>query len=261
MIKRVLALALCAAACNTDPAAPAETGFAFQITETDTRIEIAAFDATELRGQVVLEKGRFEIPDTGGVIADGRRLTVKLGTLQVEHVSAGYPDLHLPLLSGGVQGLNMLLTAPEVVAPLARWGVRFSTEMRTGPTGIDPPTLPESQETPYATCRVHSAGDSSPFTGCQPCTYATTSTCAATACRQFTGAGGEAQQFVACNGPLMIAQRACTSPMGSTSCGPAGPNGCAVCWTTFIFDWAELGGSGGACTWRNCQAWCGSIAC
>jgi hypothetical protein len=261
MIKGILALALCAAACGTDPEAPNETGFTFQTTETATRIEITAFDAAELRGQVVLENGRFEIPDTFGSIADGRRLTVKLGALQVEHVSAGHADVHLPLLSGGVQGLNVLLTAPEVAAPLARWGVRFSSEMLTGPTSVAAPSLPESQETPYVTCRVHEQGDSSPFTGCQPCTYATTSTCSATACRQFSGAGGEAQQFVACDGSFRIAQRACTSPMGSTSCGPAGPNGCAVCWSIFIFDFGQVGGSGGTCTWRNCQAWCGAGPC
>jgi hypothetical protein len=261
MIKGMLALALCTAACSTELTAPNETGFTFQVTETDTRIEITAFDATQLRGQVVLENGRFESPDTDGLIADGRRLTVKLGTLQVEHVSAGYPELDLPLLSGGVQGLNVLLTAPEVAAPLARWGVRFSSEMLTGPTGIAAPTLPEPQETPYVSCRAFSQGNSSPYSGCQACTYATTTSCGATACREFPGAGGEAQQFVACGISAVIAQRACTSPFGSTSCGSAGENGCKVCWTTATIDWGEVTGSGGSCTWKNCLAWCGDVAC
>jgi|GEM_PF-5684935 len=261
MIKGIVALALCIAACSADPAAPNETGFTFQTIEADTRLEITALDATGLTGQVVLENGRFEIPDTFGSVADGRKLTIKLGTLQVEHVSAGYTDLQLPLLSSSVQGLNVLLTAPEVAVPLARRGVHFSSATLTGPTGITAPTLPASQDTPYETCKVHNSGSSSPFTGCQECTYATTSTCDATACKQFPGAGGEMQQFVACGGVLRIAQRACTTPMGSTSCGPAGPNGCAVCWSIFVFDFAQVVDSGGTCTWRNCQAWCGAISC
>jgi hypothetical protein len=258
MIKGILALALCSAACSTDPAAPNENGLTFQTTQTDTRLEITAFDATEMRGQVVLENGRFEIPDTDGSIALGRRLIVKLGALEVEHVSAGYPDLHLPLLSSSVLGLNVLLTAPEVAAPLARQGVRFNAAMPTGPTA---PALPGSQETPYSGCKVINQGTSSPFTSCQACTYATTSTCAATACRQFPGAGGEMQQFVACAGSLKVAQRACTTPMGSTSCGHAGPNGCAVCWTILIGEWGEVTGSGGTCSWRNCFPDCGAVNC
>jgi len=259
MNKGLIALAFVTAACNTDP--PDETGFAFQTTETATRIEITAFDGIELRGQVVLEKDRFEIPEMDGFITDGRRLTVKLGELQVTHVSAGFPDLHLPLLSGGTQGLNVLLTASEVVAPLARWGVHFSSETLTGPTGSTAPAEPESQETPYETCLVIHSGTSSPFTGCQACTYATTSECGVPTCRQFPGAGGEAQQFVACGNKTEIAQRACTTPMGMTSCGPAGPKGCAVCWRVPIVDWAEIGGSGGTCTWRNCRLGCGGRPC
>jgi hypothetical protein len=256
MIKGFIALALVTAACTTDP--PDKTRSAFQITETDTRIEI---DATELRGQVVVENGRFEIPETDGVIAEGRKLTVKLGELQVEHVSAGYPDLHLPLLSGGNDGLNVLLTAPEVAVPLGRWGVHFRSDMPTGPTGITAPPLSASAETPYVTCRAVNSGTSSPFVGCGTCTFATTASCKATGCRQFPGAGGEAQQFVTCDSDIFIAQRACTTPLGSTSCGNAGPNGCAVCWRIRIFDFAELDGSGGTCGWRNCKAACGGEAC
>jgi hypothetical protein len=252
MNKGTLVLALCVAACNTESAAPAESGFAFHITETGTRLEITAVDAAELRGEVVLENGRFEIPEMDGVTADGRRLTVKLGELSVEHVSAGYPDLHLPLLSGGAQGLNSLLTAPEVAEPLARRGVWFSTEMLTGPTGVVPPALSGAEETPY-TCTVVNSGTSSPFTGCGPCTYATTPECSASSCNQFPGAGGEAQQFVVCQRSRVIAQRACTTPMGNTSCGQAGPNGCRPCWTIGISDTAMQASSGGFCTWTNCQ--------
>ncbi|MEO7730589.1 MAG: hypothetical protein ABIY55_06415 [Kofleriaceae bacterium] len=257
MSKGILVLAFCVAACNTNSAERAESRFAFHITETATRLEITAVDATELRGEVVLENGRFEIPEMDGDTADGRRLTVKLGRLSVEHVSAGYSNLHLPLLSGGAQGLNSLLTAPEVAEPLARRGVWLSTEMLTGPTGVDPPALSGAEETPYS-CLSFSSGSSSPFTGCGPCTYATTAACGPASCNQFRGAGGEAQQFVVCQGAGAIAQRACTTPMGNTSCGHAGPNGCAVCWTIGVANTATVANSGGVCTWTNC---CQPLAC
>ncbi|MEO7733941.1 MAG: hypothetical protein ABIY55_23460 [Kofleriaceae bacterium] len=52
--------------------------------------------------------------------------------------------------------------------------------------------------------------------------------------KKFVKSASEWGEYRCCVDLLVFAERACTTPMGSTSCGNAGPNGCAVCWTSPI---------------------------
>jgi hypothetical protein len=201
--------------------------------EADKRLVILARDqGGTILASLELTTGPFYMADDNRGNVDGRRLSVTAFGKTTTHESEGYHPLNLPFPHEALVGA--FLIDPVVAAKLSNWGIR-----------IDPNSVPAGDQlapkegasyivfndcaSPAAFSTRYSSAYSS------SCSFSSYGGCD-THVRQkkFPRSGGEWGEYRCCVDLLTFAERACTTPMGMTSCGGAGPNGCAVCWSSPI---------------------------
>ena len=234
-------LTVCLVACSSAPAPVDSTPY--RVTESASALDIQLVRDGQLAGQLLLERGRFEIPEQDGLVADGRRLVVTLGTHTAEHVSAGNDPLQLPLSSDTAE-MRAFALAPIVTEALARWNIAFVTS--GGPGEVFAATT--GDEVPYS-CGYTTGGTGG--TPCGGCTYGRSSSCGSTSCNEWPS-GAEKMEFVICSTSLSIVRRTCTTANSTSTCGTTGPLGCAVCWSTYELDCgATYTTTGGYCAWHD----------
>ncbi|MEO7730915.1 MAG: hypothetical protein ABIY55_08090 [Kofleriaceae bacterium] len=227
-------------ACMTDADAPGpsmamrDLGVSrFDFVEADTRLVIVARDQSgTILASLELTTGRFYMKDDNRGDVDGRQLTVNAFGKNITHESAGYNPLNLPFPHEPLVGA--FLTEPVVAAKLSHWGIR-----------IDPNSVPASEQLAPEEKASYIAGsdcasygafstDSSSAYGAS-CRFSSYGGCATHGFQvMFPKSAGEWGEYRCCLDLEVFAERVCTTPFGPTSCGGAGPNGCAVCWFTPI---------------------------
>jgi hypothetical protein len=230
-------------ACSTEAQSPKSLapdpsiGIAkFALTEGSTELQIVGTDSKgAVVGQIILRTGRFRMEEDGRE-ADGRRLEVKLGNVTAaRHESDGYGKLHLPVPADvGDPRLGAFLV--DAAPALAKWGVEFQTQS----TGWS------KSEMAYNGCVYNWP------TGCAGGTTATS------CCGAWGGSGGQ-NEWGCCGNTNTLFMRACAD--ATNSCGNAGPNGCAGCWSFGYSSCSTSGGSTCSYTADSCTPSCSGVGC
>ena len=203
----------------------------FQTTETATRLEIVGLDAQNARvAKITLERG-YVVIASDDLQGDGRTLAVEIHGRSATHQSVGTDPLTLPVVAPGSE-IDAFLRDAHVAPALLRWGVGF--EPSTAPTTATPAVSLPSGESAYAACggSAYIVYDDSPYGLGGGCTYTPAGSCGSTSCTQYATTGGVVGQFICCGTQQQLINRLC-SGTGHDSCGTEGPNGCAVCWSSF----------------------------
>jgi hypothetical protein len=255
---RFAILSLCLVGCSAANEPSAELSALgisrVDVAETSDRLSITGLDdAGATIASLDLELGRFRMLEDDREVA-GRRMHVIVHGRSTIHESEGFGALALPAPLDAATG--RFLTDPAVADPIARWGITVVAGAAAAPESALP------GETPYVyPCEAGSLHwQMSGYTSCQASTY---SGCASSQKRRFNK-GSEWGEWRFCEdspyGPAIF-ERACTGPGQQTSCGTAGPGGCAVCWvqapvTNHLVTGTPhctVTGSGGQCRWEACM--------
>jgi hypothetical protein len=203
----VAILGLVACGDNQQPGGPIDPEVTrFVVTEGDS-LHIIGVNANEATvGTLDLEYGRYYDEEWAAEL-DGTIINITVHGETAEHHSLGRSALNLPVLGSDVTVHAFLLDA-RLASVLGRWQVKFAAQ-----------GAPVAQEAHAAEVGYHG--------GC----WQFYVPCGPYECNEHAGNNGNTYQDLCCPGPLMV-QRACTGAFQSTNCGPAGPNGCAVCWSS-----------------------------
>jgi hypothetical protein len=201
-----------------------------QISETASKLEIRELDTSGRQvAMLILTRGTFTMLENGLQVT-GRQLSVQVNGQTIEHESAGFSVLRLPLHRDRAQ-INRFLTQPEVTSTLERWGITFAKVDEKAPSVA---TAPKEQG--YSGCGY----------GWPVGIYS---------CCEWTNGYSEAEEY-GCGYNGIFYDRACV-PGGSgqttaTCGGPTGGNGCKGCWN-------EVANQG--CTTIDHGSWCDGEVC
>jgi len=207
--------------CTTESENP------FAVRETSSSLQIVhREDGVEL-GRLDLSQGRFTMSEDGRVVT-GRKMTINVGGHEITHESEGFTNLTLPLPRGPeLAEVRMFLLDPAVEPLLAARGIAFDYF-----SDIESP-----DEVPLWTGSNGLCGQ-----GCGGCSFAAPNGFTTYSCGEWS-VNNEYGQFrcgVMSNGQKSFTERRCSTPNGNTGCGPAGPNGCAPCWSTGWTYWCNI---------------------
>jgi hypothetical protein len=218
----LLGIAIALSACSGTERSGIEANTAgidhVEINRTANGVTIAGFAENAQIVSATLFRGEVDFaPDIGEPTerVAGRSLTVDIaGESAFEHVSPGDAPLLLPLPRSPIGAAFLELQI--VREALYREGIELQPR-------------PEVEEQAYETGTYPCGG----------CNYTPSSACGATACGTDAygplGAGNE-KQWVCCGNSGLAVDRLC----GLTWCGPLGPNGCAVCWTSSYSSYCSI---------------------
>ena len=232
-MRKAILMGIIGAGCATQAPAPQPTDAArqlgidhYDVKYSATTLVIDGLDAKDsVIAEATLKLGRFTMEDDGEVV-DGRQLDINVNGKSAHHESRGFHQLALPL-NGRTAKIRAFLQDPLVAKPLLAWGVGFDARGKALIEQLQPgdKAFEMSCYDPYAL-----AIDSSyPYVSVGACTYE--SSCANVEdCTQFDRGGGEYGEYVCCLSNGKEAERTCTSPNSSSSCGDTGDKGCAPCW-------------------------------
>jgi hypothetical protein len=205
----------------------------FVVEETPTKLHILGIDkGGDAIGELLLELGRFTIPDDGRIV-DGRNMTVRVHGKEALHTSEGLQPITLPVLDDkvGGQAISLFLVDDHVAPRLAKWGVSLTAQ--------NPPRSPAATaERGYDGC-THSW----PVSIFSCCEYQS---------------GGNTYENGCSSSTYTFYNRSCSSG-SSSACGGNGPNGCAPCWNT-AYNCNCYAGDGSSC-WGSYTDECGSGTC
>src|SRR5215472_15292457 len=268
-----------------EPAGNEALGIAeFQVNETDSSLVIAGLDAQKKRvAQVEVKIGRFVMSDafaedrTGAaIVVEGRRIDIEVGARKLNHESAGYGSLRIPLPPmREYRPMAAFLTDPRVAQVLGRYGVAFRSRWRSAVAG--PGEVADDSIQMCSDYNSHYKGpglDCDQYRGNEPSGF-TTNTCnsqgmLSLGCADTSiadpnyGDGFYTDLFQVCDageGFISVSEKKCVSIAGGdTPCGRGGAFGCADCW--IILDpgvqtadvWCE--GAGDSCRELSCA--CGA---
>lgn len=218
---RDVLVAACAAALAagcTDSDDTAATGARsavarFEIDE-GSALSIVGLDGSGAQvGTLFLDHGRF-VDDEDGRELEGTRLELTVGAMTIQHHSEGRAKLDLP--APGPDEMQSFLLDPRLTDVLARWNVKVHRSEE--PILVDP-ELATDPEVAY---------DSG-----APCQFTAGGACGSIDCCQVALGGTFYGETRVCNSSNTWAYRRCTTQGQGyeTGCGPAGMNGCAVCWS------------------------------
>jgi hypothetical protein len=155
-----------------------------------------------------------------------------------EHVSPGTPALDLP--APPLAKTSAFLAIPAVGHAFD--GVTFRTAPASG--------VLTDGEGAYG-----SAGPSFSNFGnsCPACAFNRNAACGTNTCARFFQNGQVEDEYVCCAGTSAALHRYCSgNPGGTNSCGPVGPQGCAVCWTS---PWTSSCTASGSVIYVSPQGW------
>jgi hypothetical protein len=214
MKSRIALLLVFAGCASQSSTGNADLGVAsFELEDTDSRLAVTGLDAD---GNVVVElrltEGQVLVEDFAGPTL-GRALEVEIHGKRHDQTWAGLDALVLP--SPEDAQLDALLRDRQVASHLEQRGI--SLEPRTALVS----------EAPYYTedyCR--------PGRFVAPCANGGGLYAEASHVNYYyiNGTDHEYTQRVVCQNWLR-AERRCVGPGATTTCGTAGPQGCAVCWS------------------------------
>jgi hypothetical protein len=239
-----------ACAAEPDPVSPElrELGVAsITVVETPSRLAIEGRGRDHaIVARLELVVGRFTMEEEGRGEVDGRQLAIAVLERTVRHESEGRLLLHLPMPQR--REIAVFVADPVVASRLATWGIEIDAQSGTRASSSE-------SEVPYAFCDdgIEFSVSSNPYGSCTASTYGG---CTAGQKVKFVKSGSEYGEYRCCISPQrLFAERACTAAWQSTSCGQAGPNGCAVCWTEPVIAGENCAAytMGGYCAGR----WCG----
>lgn len=208
----------------------------FDVVEADTRLAVLARDRSgAVLASLELTTGRFYMEDDDRGDVDGRQLRIHAFGKTTSHESAGYAPLNLPFPREALIGA--FLIEPAVAAKLSRWGIRIDPTSVPAGEPLAPAVKASSFDASAGYCAPdggYSSHSSSAYgASCVVSSYGGCDTSGFKK-KMFRRSASEWGEYRCCPDLLVFAERACTTPMGLTSCGNAGPNGCAVCWSTPI---------------------------
>jgi hypothetical protein len=194
-------LGLAACGDNQQPSDPIDPEVTrFVVTEGDS-LHIVGLDAKGATvGTLDLTYGRYYDQEWAAEL-EGTIINIDVHGETAEHHSLGRSELSLPVFGSNVT-VHAFLRDARLASMLERWQVKFA-----------------AQEAPAAEAAYH-GNCWQFFVPCGP--YE---------CNEYAGFNGNTYQDLCCPGPLMV-QRACKAAFENTNCGMAGPNGCAVCWSS-----------------------------
>jgi hypothetical protein len=213
-MKEYLSVAMLAACVTGEPdvssSGNAELGiWHFNVVEEDSRLQITGVDAQGAKvAEMQLRLDIVPVPEWP-LPTYGRELQLEVkGVAQQPWTSAGVGRLTLPPPRD--PNAKAFYLDPYVREVLDRWDIGWQ---------VDLPAELTLTEVKYAdSCGAEyfhpPCGGAGPLNTCEA--------------QRFN----EVQQTVVCNDfQHTMAERACVAPYQPTSCGGAGPGGCAVCWS------------------------------
>jgi hypothetical protein len=249
-------LAACADADRPPPPGIPGLGISeLAVTETATALRIAGVDATGATvAQLELKVGAIEVPDFSEPPL-GRLLELRVGAADYRFPSAGLGDLYLP--APPEPALNQFFLAPAVARILARWGIVFADRDQWMSTNHPGPRA-QAAEAEYASVCYDPYGlgggsCSDSAAGCADFVAPCGTAGARSTCTDFAFYQGSADfwtQIVQCNNNVR-ADRICTWPHSSTSCGATGDHGCVQCGSTWQGPSNGQAVCSGTCGWYD----------